>query len=271
MMIALLSAALLGTSDFELLDVSLSATALVARQGMLTTQEEGEVVRRILANDQATMFLARHFGDRPTFADHLRLSLQHKSAGYETTGPAGRLSDLLHLRRSVVKYNMTQSVPDVVVTRALEAAILAPNHFLTEPWRFYEAGPATRAKLIAMNEAKAEAFSKVPGWMVVTVAASEFDAEGGISTKKGLEDHAAVACAVMNFMLSLAAEGVGTKWMTGALQMRPEDILDLVGADRAAERFMGVIWFGYPEVPLSLTVAAPTRKRGLTGVHRRLS
>eukprot|EP00966_Prymnesium_polylepis_P268796 6209618-Prymnesium_polylepis.1 len=37
-------------------------------------------------------------------------------------------------RRSVAKYDTSRAVPDSVVQAALESAILAPNHFLTEPW-----------------------------------------------------------------------------------------------------------------------------------------
>ena len=56
---------------------------------------------------------------------------------------------------------------------------------------------------------------QVPGWLVVSIVPSELAADGSLSTKKGLEDHAATAAAIQNFMLSLAAAGVGSKWMTG--------------------------------------------------------
>ena len=46
----------------------------------------------------------------------------------------------LKARRSVAKYS-DKAVPASATTRALEAAIMAPNHFLSEPWRFYTAGP----------------------------------------------------------------------------------------------------------------------------------
>ena len=42
-------------------------------------------------------------------------------------------------------------------------------------------------------------------------------------------------------MLSLASEGVASKWMTGALGMAPQSILETLDIDAAAERFMGVI------------------------------
>ncbi len=53
------------------------------------------------------------------------------------------LIDLLRQRRSVKRFT------DRPVTRAeiealLDAAILGPNHRLTEPWRFYVLGPEAR-------------------------------------------------------------------------------------------------------------------------------
>jgi nitroreductase len=86
----------------------------------------------------------------------------------------------------------------------------------------------------------------------------------------GLEDHAATAAAVQNFMLSLAAEGFGSKWMTGALGIAPDAILDAVGADKTAERFMGVIWHGQPATPLA-AAQAPARSKGVDGVLKRLA
>ena len=52
------------------------------------------------------------------------------------------------------------------------AAILAPNHFLSEPWRFYLAGPETKAKLCGLNEEKRKAAEGVPEWLVVTCASA---------------------------------------------------------------------------------------------------
>ena len=172
-------------------------------------------------------------------------------------------------RRSVSKYDTSQQVPAAVVQAALEAAILAPNHFLTEPWRFYQLGEATREKLCALNEEKRGMFEGVPGWMIVTCE-TELDETGAISTKKGLEDHAAVSCAIQNMMLSFSDDGVGSKWMTGALGIPPEEILKVVGADGSAERFMGAIWYGYPAKPLDPEAKAPPRKLGLEGVLKKL-
>lgn len=173
-------------------------------------------------------------------------------------------------RRSVVKYDTSRAVPPEVVRTALDAAILAPCHFLREPWRFYQAGPETVAKLCAMNEDKKAMFEGVPGWMIATCAASEYGDDGSISTKAALEDHAAAACAVQNFMVSLASDGVGSKWMTGALGVAPETVMDIVGADKEAERLLGVIWYGYPANELSADAKSPPRKLGVDGVLTQL-
>ena len=66
-------------------------------------------------------------------------------------------------------------------------------------------------------------------------------------------------------MLSLAEEGIGSKWMTGALGAAPEDVMAAVGAP-AGEKLMGAIWYGYPSKALSETATAPRRKKGLAGV-----
>ena len=79
--------------------------------------------------------------------------------------------DPLKARRSVVKYS-SKRVPKAATQRALEAAIMAPNHFLSEPWRFYTAGPETKAKLCGLNEEKRKAAEGVPEWLVVTCASA---------------------------------------------------------------------------------------------------
>merc|ERR1711988_843167 len=118
----------------------------------------------------------------------------------------------------------------------------------------------TKAKLCALNEDKKAMFEGVPEWLIVTMC-SEHE-EG---SKLYYEDHAAVSCATQNFMLSLASEGVGSKWMTGALGAAPEDVLAAVGAGEG-EKFIGAIWYGYPAKPLADDAKAPPRKKGVDGV-----
>ena len=106
---------------------------------------------------------------------------------------------------------------------------------------------------------KKEMFEGVPGWLMVTVVPTAGDTKWN---PKALEDHAATACAVQNFMLSLASEGLGSKWMTGAMGIPPPKLMELVGADEATEHFMGIVFFGRPQAPMS-EMPVPKRKTGL--------
>jgi hypothetical protein len=122
----------------------------------------------------------------------------------------------------------------------------------------YDLGPEAVEKVKGLNEDKAKMFSGVPGWMVFSVKTEHLDDDGGISAKLALEDHATVACAAQNFMQSLAEDGVGSKWMTGALGIDPTEIMKVAGAGDD-ERMVGVIWYGMPAKPLS-DLKAPKRK-----------
>ena len=141
---------------------------------------------------------------------------------------------------------------------------MAPNHFLSEPTRMYDLGPEAVDKLKALNEAKAKMFDGVPGWMLVTLKTEHLDEDGNVSAKLALEDHAAVACATQNFMQSLAEDGIGTKWMTGALGIDPAEILKIAGASDD-ERMMGMVWYGTPGKELS-SIKAPPRKQGVDDI-----
>ena len=200
---------------------------------------------------------------RTLFAFSLFLASTNALAVGTVTPTTATSASILTTRRSVAKYDTTKPVSAESTQRALEAAILAPNHFLSEPWRFYTCGPETKAKLCGLNEDKRAMAEAVPEMMIVTL-----QSEHEIGAKLGLEDHAAVACATQNFMLSLASEGIGSKWMTGALGAAPEDVLAAVGAGEG-EHFMGSIWYGYPAKELG-EAKVPPRKKGLEGVWTQL-
>ena len=167
-------------------------------------------------------------------------------------------------RRSVVKYDTSKAVPEDATQRALQAAIMAPCHFLSEPWRFYACGPETKAALCGLNEEKRAAAEGVPEWLVVTLKSEHEE-----NSKLFYEDHAAVACATQNFMLSLANDGIGSKWMTGALGAPPEAVLSAVGAGEG-EKLVGAIWYGMPAKPLTEDAKAPPRKQGIEGTLTKL-
>ena len=146
------------------------------------------------------------------------------------------------------------------IERAIRAAMYAPNHKRTEPWRFYLLGPKSiekvcrlNAEIVASNkgeaagEKKLKRWLQMPGWLVVTCAKSGGGGDGSMEDPMGAarEDYAACCCAVQNFCLSLNARGLGTKWTTGAVNF-DERFADAVGFDYDEEYTVGTIWFGTP-------------------------
>merc|ERR1711865_829246 len=98
----------------------------------------------------------------------------------------------------------------------------------------------------------------VPGLVMVTMKSKH-----STNSSLGLEDHAAVAASIQNFMLSLHADGVASKWMTGAMKIPADAILDMIGANGKEERFVGAIWFGYA---IDADITPPKRKLGVAGI-----
>lgn len=151
-------------------------------------------------------------------------------------------------------------VPEEVVERALFCALRAPNHKLTNPWRFTRIGPRTRAAitelavevkreggpLSAKQEEKVrEKVSSAPELIVVTQIRVDDEF-------RRREDYASCACAIQNLCLSLWGAGVHSKWSTGAVTRDPR-LYALTGIDPEREETVGFVWIGYaddqPETP----------------------
>ncbi len=163
--------------------------------------------------------------------------------------------DLILARRTVHEYS-SKPVPDRIVENALLAAIHAPNHKLTWPWRFFTAGPKTRLALaqiqVEMKSKKSpeplspkvrdgmtDKFMKPSHLLVLAIKKSA-------SAEQQKEDYAALACAVQNMSLYLAAEGVGSKWSTGPAT-RAEKTYEILGVNPQELELCGWFWIGYAE------------------------
>lgn len=165
-----------------------------------------------------------------------------------TLEEADQVRAVLLGRRTVNNFDDAHQVDDQVLFRAIECAIAAPNHKLTEPWRFIKVGRETVQKIAALNasaitdEEKAKKkrarWESIPGWCVVTSALQEDD------RLLEQEDYAATCCAVQNFMLSMWSEGVGTKWTSGDIT-RTKEFADLCGVQWGQEQVVGCIWYGF--------------------------
>ena len=173
----------------------------------------------------------------------------YRQASEAATAVAESFQSLIVGRRTVEQFDETR-ISDDVLERAVQCAISAPNRNMSEPWRFIHVGPKTVEEFAKLNErvrknmesddgqSSVLDWTKVPGWCVVTAKISPDDPD------KEREDFKSVSCAIQNFMLSMWAEGVGTKWTSGPVQTTKE-FADLCGVDTKVEKVVGCIWYGY--------------------------
>ena len=117
-----------------------------------------------------------------------------------------------------------QPVPRQVLQRLLESAVWAPNHRLTEPWRFVvlEKGGQARHRAAQLsyefsmqrnhNPARAEAARQAvmaPSFVIYVYCVP------GSNEEVTQENYAAVCCAAQNISLAAVAEGLAVTWETG--------------------------------------------------------
>lgn len=161
-------------------------------------------------------------------------------------------AEVLRGRRTIELFLQTP-VPEKLVRDAIEVATWAPNHHVTEPWRFILPGQEAvdqildLCELIATSRKGAEAgkhkrgsWAEKPGWLVVTCERCDDDL-------RQKEDYAACSAAIQNFMLYLWKAGVGSKWTTGDITRDPR-FFNIVGVDESAAIVVGLVWFGYPKL-----------------------
>lgn len=174
-----------------------------------------------------------------------------KTPSYETQ-ELREFAEVLRGRRTIELFLHTP-VPDNLVREALEAATWAPNHHVTEPWRFYLLGPESIEKCLDLccdivtakkgdkaGAFKRESWSQKPGWLVVTCRKSD-------DPLLQQEDYGAVSAAVQNALLYLWKAGVGSKWTSGPIT-RDARLFEILGIDETEEFVAGLIWYGYPKV-----------------------
>lgn len=177
--------------------------------------------------------------------------MKQSAPSFETQG-LREFGEVLRGRRTVNLYLQTP-IPDELVRDAIDAATWAPNHHVTEPWRFILPGKKTIGKLLALVETivaakkgaeialhKRETWAEKPGWLVVTCQRSDDEL-------RQQEDYAACSAAVQNFMLYLWKAGVGSKWTSGAITRDPR-FFDIIGMDASRAFVVGLIFFGYPKL-----------------------
>jgi nitroreductase len=141
------------------------------------------------------------------------------------------VSDAISTRRSIKRFT-NRSVTREEIETVLAAAVAAPNHRLTQPWRFYVLGPDAReayglvlggrkARKIedpeaarAMRDTVAAEHRALPAMLAVAVVDNE-------NPETREEDYAAVMMAIQNLSLAALELGLGTHVKTGAIMSDP--------------------------------------------------
>ena len=167
--------------------------------------------------------------------------------------------EAIRTRRTVRDYT-DKPISRDLLTGWLEAACWAPNHRLTEPWRFIvlKHGGAKREEVAQMcrnhsfatseqlpepkrNEtadASRDEILSAPGFVYVYSLVGDDEV-----TRK--ENYAATSCAVQNLSLAAHADGFAVGWSTGrATQL--EGLASVIGADESWE-MVGILFMGEPE------------------------
>jgi len=145
------------------------------------------------------------------------------------------------------------------VTRAqietlLDLAVLAPNHRLTQPWRFYVLEHAhmqgladvvvgcirddEHPKLLRKRETLTKRLPMLGAY--ITVAREPVPDDPMLDK----EDYAAVCCAVQNLSIAAHAMGLGSFWSTGKVFDRAP-VRAFLGLPDGLER-VASIWLGVP-------------------------
>jgi nitroreductase len=131
-----------------------------------------------------------------------------------------------------------EPVAPELLDELLDLARWAPNHHLTNPWRFRVLGPRALARL--KQAADPEARSKLDRAPTL-VAATALRADDPVQDQ---EDLCATACAVYAVLLAAHGRGLAGYWRTPEVLRTPQGLAALeIPPD---ERFVALIHLGWP-------------------------
>lgn len=182
------------------------------------------------------------------------------------------LEKIIQGRRSIGKVKDTP-VPRELIERLLEAAVWAPNHHGTEPWKFIVMIEEGRRVL---GQAYVDIASESIGMLVGDERKLRLEKEmlkayrapviiaavcvpSDLSRVNDAEELAAAQAAVQNLLLMAHASGLGAVWRTGDPAYHPlmKQALGLHGR----EQIVGLIYIGYPDIQ-------PGEGRRISGIEK---
>jgi nitroreductase len=164
------------------------------------------------------------------------------------------LATLIRSRRTITNFS-GEPIPDGLVEELLETAVYAPNHRLTEPWRFLYLrgngvlGYAEARKTMAIQalqtddpaliekvgEAAYRKFASVPGILIISMMPNS-----DLEIRE--EDYAACAALTQNLLLLAWERGLGSAWKT----FKDAPLLRRYLGLAEQEKVVSVVHLGYP-------------------------
>src|SRR5688572_6087051 len=139
------------------------------------------------------------------------------------------VEETIRERRSNLNVDLERPVPRELIDELIDLAVVAPNHYRTNPWRFVVLTGDARARIgevaaqalaqrpdapASLVERQRTQFLRAPAVMVV---ASAPDAD----PIKDFENKHAVAAGVENILLGATAAGLASAWRSGAAMVEP--------------------------------------------------
>jgi nitroreductase len=158
--------------------------------------------------------------------------MKKHSPSYETQ-ELREFAEVLRGRRTIELFLQTP-VPDELVREAITAATWAPNHHVTEPWRFILPGEQTVQKILDLCQRivtdekgaelalhKRESWGEKPGWLMVTCERSDdelrtcgrpgLDRSGRRAISREIRDSSTSSASMTQRHSSSALSGSGTR------------------------------------------------------------
>jgi len=170
------------------------------------------------------------------------------------------VTQAIQSRRSVGRVKQ-DPVPRELVEKILESAVHAPNHKITEPWRFHVFTGKGRGELARARAELARILAETEG-EEEELAAGRMSRErkkafrapvviavisrGGRDEVETLENYAACAAAVQNMQLTAYALGLATIWRTGLQAYHPY-MREFFGLE-AGDKIVAYLYLGYPDM-----------------------
>lgn len=169
------------------------------------------------------------------------------------------VKDAIQSRRSIGK--VSETMPDKhLIEKVLEAARWAPNHHMTQPWKYFVLTGDARVRLgQVMKEIKSEGWTEEekraglerldrealkPLRAPVVIAAAVTPSDD--PKVEEIEEICAVAAGVQNALLTAHALGLGAIWRTGKPTYHPQMKKFFNLGER--DTLLGFLYIGYPSI-----------------------